>query len=97
MMRKNCYNPSKKHFSIFKFLEYPDTASILLVDIGSQYLAFIDWYFLERFSKLSYHIFTNSKDKLLDDLCHLCYCHHTTTLSMFTVAPAILFYQIYVS
>ena len=67
IMRKNCYNLFKNHFLI---LPYLDTTSILLVGLDSQ-VASVHWYFLERFLELSYHLFSKSKGKILDDFAFL--------------------------
>ena len=44
MIRKNCYNLTRKLFFNVTFLSYPNATSILLVGIGNQ-VARVHWYF----------------------------------------------------
>ena len=60
-------------FSLTRILPYKDRFGPYTGEHGlvkTRILAYFmkcNWYFLERFSELSYHFFSNSKDKVLDD------------------------------
>ena len=62
-------DPLKKHFSIL------NSYHILILQVYYWYVlhpvASVYWYFLDHFSEFSYHFFSNSKDKILDNVTFL--------------------------